>query len=98
MVNLSLQHRVKLERQASLLSEVSNETPRRIMLGIAATIANINVLFVIAGAVLADIIDYSWYHGPGAPESGWYRDEHVVVNRAYVYMGLKLLILGIDKC
>lgn len=86
MVNLSLQHRVKLEKQASLFSEANNETPRRTLLAVAATLAVLNVLFMIAGAVLAGIIDFSWYPGPGS-QGSWYKDENVKVNRAYVYFG-----------
>ncbi|KAK3074796.1 hypothetical protein LTR53_002462 [Teratosphaeriaceae sp. CCFEE 6253] len=60
MVHLSLQHRVKPGRQATLLSETSSDGPHTALLGLSAAIAAFNVLFFIAGAVMAGLIDYSW--------------------------------------
>ncbi|TKA67069.1 hypothetical protein B0A55_07810 [Friedmanniomyces simplex] len=81
MVNLSLQHRVKFERQATLLSESSHDGPHTALFGLAAAVAVFNVLFLVNGAVISGIIDYSWYQEPGAAHRSWYQDESIVADR-----------------
>ncbi|KAK3075156.1 hypothetical protein LTR53_001767 [Teratosphaeriaceae sp. CCFEE 6253] len=69
MVHLSLQHRVKPGRQATLLSETSSDGPHTAHLGLSAATAAFNVLFFIAGTVMAGLIDYSWsgdFHRDGS--------------------------------
>ncbi|KAK1081225.1 hypothetical protein LTR33_004875 [Friedmanniomyces endolithicus] len=85
MVNLSLQHRVKFEKQATLLSEASHEGPHTALFGLAAAIAVLNVLFLVDGAVVTGIIDYSWSQVPGAPSRSWYKDDSITVDRIKLF-------------
>lgn len=82
MVNLSLAHRVKLQRGASLYSESANEGTKKTLLGVSAALAVCNVLFFIAGAMMTGIIDHSWYT---APESTQSNDSGIHANRLYAY-------------
>ncbi|TKA48990.1 hypothetical protein B0A54_01066 [Friedmanniomyces endolithicus] len=82
MVNLSLQHRVKFEKQATLLSETSHDGPNTALLGLAAAIAVLNVLFLVNGAVIAAIIDWTWYRETGLSHQSWYKDDSI---DAYAY-------------
>jgi len=78
MVHLSLKHRVKLGRTATLLSETSDDGPHMPLLGLSAAIAMFNILFFIAGAVMAGILDYSWYSNPRPGESSaWHKDPSI---------------------
>ncbi|KAK1816792.1 hypothetical protein LTR12_008833 [Friedmanniomyces endolithicus] len=87
MVNLSLQDRVKFEKQATLLSEASHDGPHTALFGLAATIAVLNILFFMGGAVITGIIDYSWYQE--SSHQSWYRDDSIDVQRMYGMMSHK---------
>jgi len=89
MVNLSLQYRVKFEKQATLLSETSHDGPHTALLGLAAAIAVLNVLFLVNGAVIAAIIDWTWYRETGLSHQFWYKDDSIDVERTYGILSYK---------
>ncbi|KAK0284071.1 hypothetical protein LTR35_005785 [Friedmanniomyces endolithicus] len=97
MVNLSLQHRVKFEKQATLLSEASHDRPHTALFGLAATIAVLNVLFFMDGAVITGIIDYSWYQE--SSHQSWYRDDSIDVQRIkllFLYCTIPLVLSAVS--
>ncbi|KAK3626907.1 hypothetical protein LTR56_019533 [Elasticomyces elasticus] len=81
MVNLSLKHRVKFEKEATPLDESNHEGSQRVLFALSAAVTVFNVLFLIAGAVTSGIIDYSWFEGNRGGLPAWYRDEAVDAKR-----------------
>ncbi|KAK0277234.1 hypothetical protein LTR91_000306 [Friedmanniomyces endolithicus] len=99
MVNLSLQHRVKFEKQATLLSETSHDGPHTALLGLAAAIAVLNVLFLVNGAVIAAIIDWTWYRETGLSHQSWYKDDSIDVERTkllFLYCTIPLILSAVS--
>jgi hypothetical protein len=82
MVNLSLGHRAKLERQATLLSESMNDGPRKAMFGVSAVLVVLNFAFLVMGTFIAARIDYGWYGKPGGPPEKMHKEGTIVVDRA----------------
>ncbi|KAK1068262.1 hypothetical protein LTR12_001206 [Friedmanniomyces endolithicus] len=99
MVNLSLQHRVKFEKQATLLSEASQNGSHAALFGLAAAIAVLNILFLVNGAVIAGIINWTWYHETGSSHQSWYKDDSIDVERIkllFLYCTIPLILSAVS--
>lgn len=79
MVALSLQHRVKMDKQAAIMdeNELRKSPHRRILLLLVATITGFNIVFVGIGVVLAAVVDqfplhqlYACHHPPWSVRRG----------------------------
>ena len=85
MVNISLLHRVKMDKAATPYSETGSAGPRRTLLGLSTATAVLNVIFLVAGAVIAAIIDQGTYVGePGKPMGKLHKEGTITVQRTYV--------------
>ncbi|KAK4549753.1 hypothetical protein LTR36_005054 [Oleoguttula mirabilis] len=86
MVDLSLAHRVKMDKRASTLDEEHATASRGgLLLVLLACISLLNIFFVTIGAVLAAILDYTWTEGQGSRSPARYNDGKPAGHRVQLF-------------
>lgn len=83
MVNLSLKHRVKMEKSATPFDEsnLGHDGKQKVLFGLSAVIALFNILFLTAGAVTVALIDRSWVQEAGEPHHFGFKDGSITTER-----------------
>lgn len=83
MVDLSLAHRVTMDERASTLDEAARANRGGILLVLLGCISFFNIFFVVIGAVLAAILDYTFTEGRGSRSPARYNDGNPASHRVY---------------
>ena len=84
MVELSLAHRVRMDRRASVLGEEGTSSGRNgTLFAVRSGIALLSFVYFIIGIVLATTMNYTWDGAEGSRPAEWYEKGSVTGHRVY---------------